>query len=228
MLEKNTYIIVPAYNEETILRSTVLALLQTGYTIVVVDDGSKKELSLVVKDLPVNIIRHPINLGQGAALQTGNTYALQNGAKIIVHFDADGQHQPADIDLLIKPIFNNECDVTLGSRFLTNTHASVIPFGRKLILHIARYLHFFLTGILLSDAHNGLRAMNNFAANKLVLHENRMAHASEILFLLKKNKLRYKEVSVTVDYNSYSRKKGQSSWNSIRIFFDLLLHKLFE
>ena len=228
MPEANTYIIVPAYNELDMLRPTVSSLLKTGYTVVVVDDGSDADTSTLLYDLQVHILRHRVNLGQGAALQTGNSYALQNGAEIIVHFDSDGQHRTSDIETLVAPILSNEFDVTLGSRFLMNPKPANISFMRTMVLHAARYLNFLFTGLLLTDAHNGLRAMNKHAAQQLILTENRMAHASEVLFLLKKNKLRFKEVPVTIDYTLYSKQKGQSSLNSIRIFFDLLLHKLFE
>ncbi len=226
MQAANVYIIVPAYNEEKVLRSTVLSLLETEHRVVVVDDGSATDLYNCINDLPVHYLKHPINLGQGAALQTGNSYALKQGADYLLHFDADGQHQIASVEALLSPILRNECDVTLGSRFLAGN--TTIPTTRKFVLHSARYLHYFFTGILLTDAHNGLRAMNRMAAEKIQLHENRMAHASEFLFLLKKNRLRFKEVPVTIDYTAYSKQKGQSSFNSIRIFFDLLLHKLFE
>lgn len=228
MGDAKIYVIVPAYNEQAMLRSTISSLLTTGYTIVVIDDGSSTDQSALLTGLPIHFLRHRMNLGQGAALQTGNNYALQQGARIIVHFDSDGQHQTSDIDQLLVPILSNEFDVTLGSRFLIKHQPTTISFFRKSVLHAARYLNYFLTGLLLSDAHNGLRAMNRSAAQQLVLNENRMAHASEILFLLKKNKLRFKEVPVTINYTHYSKQKGQSSWNSIRIFFDLLLHKLFE
>lgn len=228
MPEANIYIIVPAYNEQEMLRPTVTSLLNTGYTVVVVDDGSDTNASTLLNGLPVHFLRHRINLGQGAALQTGNSYALQCGADVIVHFDSDGQHRGSDIETLLAPILRNEFDVTLGSRFLLNPKPVNISFIRNMVLHAARYLNFLFTGLLLTDAHNGLRAMNKHAAQQLILTENRMAHASEVLFLLKKKKLRFKEVPVTINYTMYSKQKGQSSLNSIRIFFDLLLHKLFE
>jgi polyprenyl-phospho-N-acetylgalactosaminyl synthase len=220
------FVIVPAFNEETALRSTVSSLLATGYTIVVVDDGSAEKQSDVLQGLMVHYLQHPVNLGQGAALQTGNAYALKMNAEFIVHFDSDGQHLPENIQTLLQPLLENKCDVTFGSRFLDKKNK--LPFSKKVVLQLARMLNFFLTGLLLTDAHNGLRAMNRNAAEKIILRENRMAHASEILFLVKKNKLRFKEVPVEIRYSDYSTQKGQSSWNSIRIFFDLLLHKLFE
>ena len=149
------------------------------------------------------------------------------GAKYIVHFDADGQHQLSDIEKLLKPLLGMECDITLGSRFLQQ-QAKEIPVRKRAIIYVARYINLLFTGILLSDAHNGLRAMNKKAADLLTLSENRMSHASEILFLIKKHKLKILEIPVSILYTPYSKQKGQSIWNSIRILFDLLLHKLFQ
>lgn len=221
------FVIVPAYNEQTTLRTAVLALLERGYKVVVVDDGSSINQEDGLKDLPIHFIRHPFNLGQGAALQTGNQYALEQGASVLVHFDADGQHLVEDISNLVAPLETGTIDIVLGTRF-GNSVSQPIPLMKRMILQVARYFHFILTGLLLTDAHNGLRAMNRKAAEAIVLTENRMAHASEILLLIKKKALRYQEVPVQILYTGYSKQKGQSAWNSIRIFFDLLLHKLFE
>jgi polyprenyl-phospho-N-acetylgalactosaminyl synthase len=218
------FIIIPAYNEEAVLCSTIEPLLQTNYHLVIVDDGSANDQALFLEGIPVTVIRHQQNLGQGAALATGTEYALTNGADYIVHFDADGQHNVFDIERLLKPLFNNNADIVFGSRFLTKQAS--LPWMRSVLLHSARYVNFFFTGLLLSDAHNGLRACNRKAAELIHITENRMAHASEILLLVKKNKLRFCEVAVEVKYTSYSKAKGQSGWNSIRILFDLLLHKL--
>lgn len=224
MSDSAIFIIIPSFNEEMVLRSTVEPLMNTGYHVVVIDDGSTIEQEKFVADLQVTTIRHPQNLGQGAALETGTKYALAKGASFIVHFDADGQHDYSAIERLLAPILNNTTDVVFGSRFLTKQ--SSLPFKRSLLLHTARYINFLFTGLLLSDAHNGFRAFNRKAADLLRIKENRMAHASEILILVKKNKLRFTEVGVDVRYTEYSKAKGQSGWNSIRILFDLLLHKL--
>ncbi len=224
MSASEIFIIIPSYNEETVLRSTVEPLVLKGYSLVIVDDGSVNEQATFLTDIPVTVIRHEQNLGQGAALETGNQYALTKGATHIVHFDADGQHSFSAIEHLLEPLLNNTADIVFGSRFLTKQ--SSLPFFRSLLLHAARYVNFAFTGLLLSDAHNGLRAFNRKAAELIRLKENRMAHASEILLLVKKNKLRFSEVAVEVRYTEYSKTKGQSGWNSIRILFDLLLHKL--
>lgn len=226
MSKVNIFVVIPAYNEEISLRSIITELKKEGYSIVVVDDGSTQKQSLFLKDLPVFCIRHFINLGQGAALQTGTSFSLKNNADYIVHFDADGQHNAAEINKMLLPLIDHQCDIVFGSRFLQSK--SKPPRVRKMILQVARYINFLFTGLLLTDAHNGFRAMNRKAAEIIQLRENRMAHASEILFQVKKNHLRFSEVPVEIRYSGYSVKKGQPSWNSVRIVFDLLLHKLFE
>lgn len=224
----NIFVIVPVYNDQDMLRTTVLSLLNAdSYNVVVVDDGSNENPVTQINDLPVHFLQHPVNLGQGSALQTGTEYALKKGADYVVHFDADGQHSAEDIKALIAPLISKKIDICFGSRFLSK-EKSRLPLFRRIVLNIARYLNFCFTGFLLTDAHNGMRAMTKFAAAKIVIRENRMAHASEILFLVKKHKLMFTEAAVRIHYSTYSKQKGQSSWNSIRIFFDLLLHKLFE
>ncbi|MFN4286187.1 MAG: glycosyltransferase family 2 protein [Lacibacter sp.] len=228
MATPRVFIVVPAYNERADVLQTVLAaLVATGHGVVLVDDGSHWHLQPVVRHLPVHYLRHRCNLGQGAALQTGTRYALQQGADLIVHFDADGQHTVADLQALLQPLQNGACDVALGSRFLEREN-NYVPLAKRLLLQAARYLNWMFTGLLLSDAHNGLRAMNRKAAAAIRLTENRMAHATELLFEIRRRQLRWKEVPVHIAYTPYARQKGQSAFNSIRIFFDVLLHKLFS
>lgn len=209
------------------MRQVVAGLINLGYMVVLVDDGSDTPVILQLAGLPVHVLRHEVNLGQGAALQTGIEYALSKKADYIVSFDADGQHQPEDIPALLEPLLNNEADITLGSRFISGAKHNM-PAGRKIVLQIGRRINYLLTGLLLTDAHNGLRAMNRKAASLVQITENRMAHATELLTQIKKNKLRYKEIPVTIAYTEYSQKKGQTAWSSFRIFFDLLLNKLFR
>ncbi len=227
IMNSNVFLIIPVYNEKKeVLEKTVHELLKAGYSIVVIDDGSKEKI-VFPNQSSVFVLRHSMNLGQGAALQTGIHFALDRGAQYIISFDADGQHSAADIPAMLLPLQNNSADITLASRFLKggNHNAS---FLRKLVLNVGRYVNYIFTGLYLSDAHNGLRAMTPQSAKKLIIKENRMAHATEILFVIKKHQLKFLEVPTTVIYTEYSKRKGQSVFNSIRIFFDLILHKLFE
>ena len=138
----------------------VRPLIDAGYSVVVVDDGSSDGTWEEIQQLPVYALRHPINLGQGAALQTGMSFALKQGADYVVHFDADGQHRPVDIDVVLGPVLDGKVDVALGSRFLSPESAAAVPFRRRLFLRGATYVNYVLTGVLLSDAHNGLRALS--------------------------------------------------------------------
>ena len=221
------FVIIPAYNENTIIQLVVQELLKHKYQLVIVDDGSSNSLFPLLKNKPLYILRHKVNLGQGAALQTGIEFALTKKADYIVTFDADGQHKSDDIEVLLQTLVSFNVDIVLGSRFMEHSVHNM-PVTRRIILHWARYLNYLFTGLLLSDAHNGLRAMTRKAANTLQIEENGMAHATEILSQIKKRKLLYAEVPVNIYYSPYSRKKGQTIWNSFRIFFDILLNKIFR
>jgi glycosyltransferase involved in cell wall biosynthesis len=224
---KKIVVIVPVYNEGPVIRQVITSLLKIVSTIIVVDDGSAVPVSKQLHDLPVMLLQHKVNLGQGAALQTGLIYARRLNADIAITFDADGQHNEDDLNSLIAPLINNEADIVLGSRFLPNS-VSAVPFTKRFILQFARLINFLFSGVLLTDAHNGLRALNRTALEKINLTENRMAHASEFLFEIKKHKLRCREIPVHIRYTDYSIQKGQKARDSIKVLFDLLLHKLFK
>lgn len=220
------FVIIPAYNEQDVITRVIRQLVPFRYKLVVVDDGSAAELDEMLQPFPVYLLRHRVNLGQGAALQTGIEYALSKQAAYIVTFDADGQHLPSDIVKLLVPLAANKADITLGTRFTGGS--SNISAGRKWVLKTARFVNYFFTGLLLSDAHNGLRAMTRAAASTIRIRQNGMAHATEILSEIRKKKLRYTEVPVSIRYTDYSRNKGQTVWGSFRIFFDILLNKIFK
>jgi polyprenyl-phospho-N-acetylgalactosaminyl synthase len=226
-MKNNVFVIIPVFNEKkAVLEEAVNDILKSFYQVIIIDDASVEKI-VRPDNANIHLIRHAVNLGQGAALQTGIDYALSLGAGYLVTFDADGQHAASDIPAMLLPLINDEADITLASRFLKpgNHNASLL---KKWILKTACLINYFFTGLYLTDAHNGLRAMTRNAAEKINIKENRMAHATELLFSIKKNKLRFREVPATVIYTDYSKKKGQSIFNSIRIFLDLVLHKIFE
>ncbi len=226
--KSDIFITVPSYNEAAVIRSTLRSLIEMGYSVVVADDGSKDSTWKYLQDLPVYRLRHPFNLGQGAALQSAVSYALAEGAKYIVHFDADGQHSVEDISGLLAPVISGRADVALGSRFLRREDWEAVPFTRRLLLKGAVVVNWLLTGLWLTDAHNGARAMTRKAAQKIVLRENGFAHATEILQQIRTLRLRYVECPTRIRYTEYSVQKGQRFWHAFDVFVDLLIRRVFR
>lgn len=228
MRRREVFVVIPAFDENAVLRATVSRLLSFGYSIVVVDDGSVIPAADRLTALNVYCLRHVVNLGQGAALQTGSAFALRRGAAVIVHFDADGQHNPALIERLIGPILQGKADVVLGSRFLDPHDRRLVPRRKRILLRIGALVSWAFTGIRLTDTHNGFRALSRKAAAKIELREAGFAHATEILDLLRRAGLSYIEIPATIEYTAYSQAKGQSMFNSFNIVIDLMLRKMFK
>lgn len=216
------FIIVPCYREHpAVVRRSIAPLLAAGYRVVLVDDGSPEPL--VLKDLPVVILRHPINRGQGAALQTGGEYALRHGAASVVHFDADGQHDVSVIPQALAMLESSQADVVLGSRFLREEDWKAVPAGRRRLLRFACWVNGILTGMWLTDAHNGFRVLSRKALETICLKEDRMAHASEVLSQIHQAGLCWKEIPTHIAYTEYSMGKGQRLGGAFEILTDLLL-----
>ena len=203
----------------------VVARVATRYpSIVVVDDGSTDDTLRQLDGLDIVLLRHIVNRGQGASLQTGIRLALEKGAEVIVTFDADGQHQEKDIAALVEPIVRGDCAVCLGSRFLGSTYN--MPFVRRCVLKAGILFTRVFSGIRVTDVHNGLRAFSRDAAQSLSITMDRMAHASEILDHIKRQQLPFREVPVHIVYSSHTLEKGQSSWAGIKIALQLLYQRL--
>ncbi len=227
MNKSDVYITIPMYNDEKMITKVIKDLNSKGYNnVVVVDDGSKDNgYSVVKKNTKAIVTRHVVNRGQGAALQTGMEIAIDRGAKYIVHFDSDGQHDVKDLDHMLKTLIDGKYDIVLGSRFLQENK---IPLKKRIVLKGGIVFTYILSGIWLTDVHNGLRVMTAETAKKLNLQHDRMEHASEILDKVKSLNLKYKEVPVTIHYTDYSQTKGQSISNSINIAIKLISSKLRE
>jgi len=223
--KSQVYITIPLYNDAKMIPKVIKSLKDKGYNnIVVVDDGSKDNgYDVVKKNTDVIVTKHIINRGQGAALQTAMEIAIEKGAKYIVHFDSDGQHDAKDIDHMLNTLIEGKYDIVLGSRFLQEND---IPLKKRILLKGAIVFTYILSQIWLTDVHNGLRVMTAETAKKLNLQHDRMEHASEILDKIKVLNLKYTEVPVTIHYTKYSMSKGQSISNSINIAFKLISSKI--
>ncbi len=220
--------VVPAYNEAGRIGPVVRELIGRVSFVVVVDDGSSDATVSEAQSAGAIVLRHLVNCGQGASLATGNAAAMALGADVIVHFDADGQHDPAVIAELVAPIAAGEADVTYGSRFLGLEAVGMPPF-RRLMLNLARWFSLIVRGAPrgFTDPQSGLRAMSRRAAELLSFRQGRMAHCSEILILLGRSGLRWREVPTRVKYSADTLSKGQTTFGAIySILRDLILDAL--
>lgn len=215
------WVVVPAYNESRVIGGVIEELVARGHRVVVVDDGSSDGTPAVARSAGATVLRHAVNRGQGAALQTGIAFALRRSAEHIVTFDSDGQHAPGDVDALVAPLLAGRADVVLGSRFIGSSEG--MPGARKAMLALAVVFTRVASGARVTDTHNGLRAFTRAAAATLDIRLDRMAHASEILDQIVRHGLRFEEVPVHVRYTDYSRRKGQSSFAALRILADYVL-----
>lgn len=221
-LAARTWLVVPLYNESQVVSEVVAQARKTFPHIVCVDDGSSDDSANEARLGGAVVVKHPINLGQGAALRTGLDYALrQPGADFFVTFDSDGQHSVDDAMSMVKRLSKGDLDIVVGSRFLDNRTKP--GFVKVVVLKMAVKFENIMTGVKLTDAHNGLRALSRHAAQVIRIDQNRMAHASEIVAEIGRNKLRYEEMPVHLVYTEYSKSKGQSVWNSVNILSDLFL-----
>jgi len=213
---EDTWVVIAAFNEGAVIYDVVREVTRDGWSVALVDDGSRDDTAAKARSAGAVVLRHSVNLGQGAALQTGIDYAVRRGARSIVTFDADGQHVAADIPALVDAL--GEFDVALGSRFLGSVEGA--SRRRMMMLRASIVMSNRLSGLKLTDAHCGFRAFRATAAPKLRITQDRMAHASQLLRKLKSNKLRVTEVPVTIRYTDHSKAKGQSGFQAIRILFD--------
>jgi polyprenyl-phospho-N-acetylgalactosaminyl synthase len=221
---KSVWVVIAAYNEASVIGSVIADVRRFGYQVVLVDDGSSDTTMQIAEHAGAQVVRHVVNLGQGAALQTGIEFSLQRGADFIVTFDGDGQHRVADIGALLDALAEHGIEYALGSRFLGQTIG--LRHLRRVLLEAATWFTRVTSGLAVSDTHNGLRAMTRRGASAIRLRQNRMAHASEILNHIAASGYRYVEVPVMIEYNTYSLGKGQKLSGALSILVDLVARRL--
>lgn len=222
--ESDVYVIVPVYNEAQVVGDVIREIRKHFKYVVCVNDGSKDDSSEAILQAGGILVEHPINLGAGAATQTGIDYALQDkNAKYFVTIDADGQHETSDAVRMLEHLKKNDLDIVLGSRFL-GTIKNISGFKRR-FLKLAAVFSGSTSGVKLTDPHIGLRVFNRHFAENLKLTMPDFAHASELVHRISEGNFKYDEVAATVSYSDYSLAKGQPMLNAVNITFDLFLHR---
>ncbi len=223
---RDTWAIVRCFNEAPVVGTVVDELVQWFPNVVGVDDGSTDGSADVLREAGARVVQHAVNLGAGAALQTGLRFGLLDPrASFFLCFDADGQHRVRDAVAMVDRIRYADVDVLIGSRFLGS--AAGMPAARKAVLRAGRLFERLSSGMALTDAHNGLRVFTRRFASQVELQSCDMTYASELLRVIRASGLRYAEHPVTIDYTRYSLAKGQRSVNSINIAVDLWVQRLF-
>lgn len=210
-------IIVPVFNEELNLYRVVNDLKEFFENIVVVDDGSNDNTHNIIKTLKVNYIKHSLNLGQGAAIESGFKFLLENtNCTYGITFDGDGQNRAIDAEMMIKTAKKKNLDAVIGSRFLKSELSTEIPFFRKIILKCGNIYEKLFYSIKFSDSHNGLRVLSRNLIKNFILpiRNHDMSHATEISYKICKSNCIFEEFPIKV---LYKNKRSQNSLNAINI-----------
>lgn len=224
MRYQDVWIVIPAFNEASIIGDVISDVRSVFPNVVCVDDGSRDDTADLAFAAGAHVVPHPVNLGQGAAIQTGVEYARSRpGARVFATFDADGQHQVKDVMRMIDRLDTDNVDLVVGTRFAgTVTH---VPPIKRVILRAAAFLSPQSRSLGLTDAHNGLRVFNRTVADALNLTMNGMSHAGEFIALAAEHQWRVAEEPVEILYTDYSKSKGQPLLNGVNIVFDGLLRR---
>ena len=218
----DTWLIVPMYNEGSVVRDVIEDARLTFPNVVCVDDGSQDDSVEHACEAGAVVLRHPVNLGQGAALQTGFRFVVeQTDARFAATFDSDGQHDPKDVAAMRMLAETDDLAAVFGSRFLENT--TPVGWSKRAVLRFAAFVTRMRTGMKMTDAHNGLRLFRRDALQAISLRHNRMAHASEIVTEIRDSGLPWREMPVHIRYTEYSKSKGQSLLNSVNILVELVM-----
>ena len=218
---KDVYVIVPAFNEQNVIKDIINNLLKDFSNVIVINDGSNDKTLETINDLDIKILNHEINLGVGAAVQTGFDYVSNiPDAKAVITFDADGQHLVDDAVAMAKEIMICDEGIIFGTRF--PKHSKNIPMVKRIVLKLIAKITDLVTGVSLSDAHNGLKAYKVSIIKELELQFSSYSYESELITQVAKKKIDYKEMPTDIKYTSYSIKKGQKLLNGLLIIEDLL------
>jgi polyprenyl-phospho-N-acetylgalactosaminyl synthase len=216
----DVWIVVPAFNEAAVIGEVIADLRSVFDHVVCVDDGSTDGTGEIAARAGAHLVRHPINVGQGAAIQTGVEYARrQPGARMFATFDADGQHRVKDVAAMVERLAADDVDIVIGTRF-ARSDASQPPFVKRIVLRTAARLSRRGRRLGLTDTNNGLRVFNKTVADGLDITMSGMSHANEFVMLIAENKWRVVEEPVEVLYTEYSKSKGQPLLNGVNIIFD--------
>lgn len=227
--KKNTFMVIPAYNEEDRVQPVIENIAKKGYKMIIVNDGSSdntlEKLKESQKKYPDNIfiLNHIINQGMGAAIGTGLDAVLKHNPKYIVNIDADGQHDIDDIDKVCEPLVKGRADAVIGVRPFKD-----MPNSKNFANTVMNILTKVFYGVDVSDSQTGFRAVTADVLKKIEMNAQGYIVASEFLRQFKENDVNLEEVTITTIYTPETQAKGTNAIVGIKIMFRMIKHILFE
>ena len=223
-ITKDVYLVVPAFNEEKTVSQIIEGIAEKGYKVILVNDGSKdKTLEFAIESKrkypnQIFVVSHVINRGLGAALKTGMVLALEKGAKYIVTFDADGQHEIEDIPIVCKPLVDGKADVVIGARPFED-----MPLSKSFANYIMNALTLIFYGRKVKDSQSGLRAFTAYAADVINIVSRGYGVSSEFIKEISDKNLRLEEVTITTIYTPETQNKGTDAIVGLRILTKMVI-----
>jgi glycosyltransferase involved in cell wall biosynthesis len=217
MPKKNTWVVVPAYNEEKNISKIIAGIKKYSKNVIIVDDGSSDRTSGIAESKNATILRHVVNIGKGAALKTGCDFAVKQGAEVIVVMDADAQHNPHSIPRFVKSL--KGVDIVFGYRKPNKAMPLVLKFGNWFINKVIKLLY----NIKIKDSQCGYRAFTANAYKKIRWQATDYSMESEMIANAGKRKLKYREIPIETVYSD--KYKGTTIIDGIKIVLDMLLWK---
>lgn len=232
MSKKTVCIIMPAYNEATVIGEVIKTTKQLlghsdfEFEILVVDDKSSDLTAKIAHEAGATVITHLLNHGAGGATSTGLRYAQIHNFDIAATMDADGQHDPVDLLNCISNAVKIESDLLIGSRLVDSHGMSRVKIIGNKGLSVATWLLFGVSGI--TDSQSGLRIFSRKALGVLEWRSTGYEFCSEMIWRAKQANLLIAEHPIKAIYTEYSRQKGQNNWNGINIIKSLIKQRVAE
>lgn len=213
---------IPAYNEEKTIAKIILQAQKHVDKVLVVDDGSTDMTAEIAARLGAIVVKHRENMGKGAALKTIFNSAKEIKADVLVTLDADGQHNPDEIPRIVKPIFNGEADIVIGSRLLDKAMSMEIPMYRRVGIKILNRLTNLLSGRKITDTQSGYRGYSSRVLRELQVVEGGFGVDSQILIEAVRKGFKIMEVPVTCTYRGGETSTKNPVFHSAEVLLSLI------
>ena len=223
-ITEDTLVLIPAYNESNNIIEIIKDLKKYFKNFLVINDGSNDDTEFLLNKNKISNINHYVNLGQGAALETGLLIFIRDTKfKYVITFDADGQHRASDAYEMLKIAKKQKLKAVIGTRFKSKTALKEIPILKRITLTLAKKYERIFYGIKLTDAHNGLRVLEKELVRKFILpiKNSGMNHGTEISSKIFHSSLKFIEYPVIIQYKN---KRSQSPLNAINILVNNIFY----